>query len=89
MENKRNKKMKKEENILYAIHYQGKLIKDVKSLWKQYTEKYGDIKDSIQGWKAPKKVYFSLGRAKAGLTHLPKQIIKDCEIIAYFPFDKG
>jgi hypothetical protein len=37
--------------------------------FKQYWPNYGN-----SGWRAPKKVYFTLGTAKAGFSHIPQEI---------------
>lgn len=70
-------------NEIYALHLDGKLITDRKALWKQYSKNYG--MNSLQGWRPGKTVYFSLGRAKAGIRHLPKEVQNKIEIIKYEP----
>ena len=53
------------------------LIKDTQELIspqlvKQYWKTYGSASSSgLYGWRPPKKIYDSLGRAKAGFAHIP------------------
>jgi|LakMenEpi03Aug12_release.lakeMendotaPanAssembly.Ray.scaffolds.fasta_scaffold178645_4 hypothetical protein len=66
---------------LYAI-----IIKDTQELlnpktFKSYWKNYGN--NSLYGWRVPKKVYDSIGRAKAGFSHVPEEM-KDKLAIAEF-----
>ncbi len=70
-------------NELYAIHWKDKLLHP--DLWKKYSGRYGQSSSYLYGWRPPKKVYHKLGHAKAGLSHLPAQIRKDCKIVRYVP----
>lgn len=69
---------KTHENTIYAIHYKGQLLG---------TFKWGsDSRNpNLQGWRPPKKVYWKLGLARSGATHLPEDILDDCEIVEYSP----
>jgi hypothetical protein len=77
------KEPNKEPNTLYALHFKDELIEP--NIWKKYSDKYGS--QGLYGWKPPKKVYYTLGHAKAAMKHLPKQIINEVQIIKYKPFE--
>lgn len=70
------KEPKTHPNTLYAIHYKGQLLGSFK---------WGDGAPNLYGWRPPKKVYWKLGLAKSGATHLPEDILDDCEIVEYAP----
>jgi len=40
--------------------------------FKKYWKGYGG--NCLQGWKPPKKIYYTLGTAKSGFGHIPEQI---------------
>jgi phosphoribosylformylglycinamidine (FGAM) synthase PurS component len=40
--------------------------------YKEYWKGYGQ--NDLSGWKPPKKIYYTLGTAKAGFGHIPEQI---------------
>lgn len=65
-------------NILYAIHYKDQLLGTFK--WKN-----GSRNPNLQGWRPAKKVYWKLGLARSGATHLPEDILDECEIVEYAP----
>lgn len=65
-------------NILYAIHYKGQLLGTFK--WRN-----GSRNPNLQGWRPAKKVYWKLGLARSGATHLPEDILDECEIVEYAP----
>jgi len=67
-------------NIIYAIHYKGQLLGSFK--WEG-----GGVSSSLHGWRPPKKVYWKLGLARSGATHLPENILDDCEIVEYAPVE--
>jgi len=69
---------KTHENIIYAIHYKGQLLGSFK--WEG-----GNASSYLQGWRPPKKVYWKLGLARSGATHLPEDILDECEIVEYAP----
>lgn len=69
---------KTHENIIYAIHYKGQLLGSFK--WEG-----GGASSYLQGWRPPKKVYWKLGLARSGATHLPEDILDECEIVEYAP----
>lgn len=71
------KEPKTHHNTLYAIHYKGQLLGSFK--WEGGAYAY------LQGWRPPKKIYWKLGLAKSGATHLPEDILDDCEIVEYAP----
>lgn len=70
----------KPTNKLYAIHYKNQLLSTVD--WE------GGTASTLQGWRPAKKVYFTLGTAKSGITHIPELIRKDCSIVEYAPNTK-
>lgn len=76
--------MKKQENAVYAFHLDGELL--VGNVWKKYSSKYGD--NGLYGWKPPKRVYFTLGYARAGRSHLPHQIRNKTKIVKYLPAEE-
>lgn len=49
----------------------------------EYWERYG--LNDLQGWGPPKKLYYTLGRAKSGFSHMPSEI-KEKTAIARFVF---
>lgn len=65
-------------NTIYAIHYKGQLLGSFK--WEG-----GNYRSNLYGWRPPKKVYWKLGLARSGATHLPEDILDDCEIVEYAP----
>lgn len=67
-----------ENNILYALHWRNKLLGTFKWL-------NSNPGMNLQGWRPPKKVYFTLGMARSGATHLPREIIDEIEIVEYLP----
>lgn len=71
------KEPKTQKNTIYAIHYKGQLLGSFK--WGSGASSY------LQGWRPPKKVYWKLGLARSGATHLPEDILDDCEIVEYSP----
>lgn len=58
--------------IIYALVFKdtGEIVNA--KLFKQYWVKYGS--NSVYGWRMPKKMYETLGRAKAGFSHVPEQL---------------
>ena len=74
--------MKKEQpNEVWALHLNGKILTG--NVWKEYSSKYGD--NGLQGWKPPKRLYFTRGHASAGRSHLPQQIKDKVKIVRYLP----
>lgn len=70
-------------NSIYAI-----VFKDTKQIltpysFKEYWKNYGG--NNLYGWRAPKKLYFTLGRAKWGFAHIPEEL-KSKVSIARFDF---
>lgn len=63
-------------NTIYAIHYKGQLLGSFK---------WGSGAPNLYGWRPPKKVYWKLCLARSGATHLPEDILDDCEIVEYAP----
>ena len=74
----------KPSNKLYAIHYKGILLSTI-----DWGNNSTGISSTLQGWRPAKKVYFTLGTAKSGITHLPEIIRKDCSIVEYTPNTKN
>lgn len=46
--------------------------------YKEYWRSYGE--GDLHGWRPPKKVYYTLGAAKNGMHHVPKQIRDKIEV---------
>jgi hypothetical protein len=67
----------KSQNVLYVLHYKGQLMGTYK--WSSFSP------DGLYGWRPPKKIYFTMGTAKCGISHLPKEIIPDVTIVEYVP----
>lgn len=64
-------------NTIYALHYKSQLMG---------TFKWGEgMSDFLQGWRPPKKVYFTVGTANNGASHLPTKILDDVELVEYQP----
>lgn len=68
-------------NSIYAI-----VFKDTKQIltpdsFKEYWKSYGA--NSLYGWRAPKKLYFTLGRAKGGFAHIPEELKSKVEIARF------
>ncbi len=68
-------------NEVYALHLDGELLEG--NVWKKYSKKYGT--NGLYGWKPPKRIYYKLGHAKNGLSHLPAEIRSKVEIVRYIP----
>lgn len=45
-----------------------------------YWKNYGAAGSVLQGWRPPKKVYYTLGAARNGLRFVPKEIRDKVEI---------
>jgi hypothetical protein len=70
---------------LYAL-----VLKDTKEIltpdsFKKYWKNYGS--NQLHGWRPAKKIYYTLGTAKAGFNHIPESI-KPQVSIAIFSFDR-
>ncbi len=72
-------------NEIYAIVW--KESKEVLSpqSYEKYWPSYGQ--NSLYGWRPPKKIYFKLGLAKSGFSHIPEQM-KPLLEIAKFTFSE-
>lgn len=68
---------------IYAIVFKetGEIV--APDLFKKYWKNYGS--NSLYGWNPPKKIYYTLGRARSGFAHIPNEI-KDDLAIAKFIF---
>ena len=42
--------------------------------FKAHWPNYGSIGSNLQGWRPPKKIYYTLGTAKSGFSHIPDKI---------------
>lgn len=66
---------------IYAITFKdtGKIVtaKSFKEFWKNYGN------NQLYGWRSPKKIYFTLGQAKAGFSHIPSQLKPLLEISSF------
>jgi len=78
-------KKEKENNILYALHLDGKLLSA--KIWEEYSKNWG-YADGLYGWRPPKRIYYKLGHAKNGIRHLPKQIQNKVKIVIYKPVEE-
>ena len=60
---------KENQDELFAIVFTetGELLSP--SSFKKYWPKYGE--NGLYGWRPPKKIYFTLGQARAGFSHIP------------------
>lgn len=57
---------------LYAITFKESGAILTPDSFKKFWKSYGD--NGLYGWRAPKKIYYTLGMAKAGFSHMPEQI---------------
>jgi hypothetical protein len=64
--------------MIYAINFKesGEVL--TPESFKKYWPKYGS--NMLQGWRAPKKIYYKLGQAKTGFSHIPDQLKPHLEI---------
>jgi hypothetical protein len=68
--------------ILYVITLDGKPLEP--DVWRKYSKTYGTQgATGLYGWRPPKKVYYTLGRARCGLHHVPRAIRSKCRISAF------
>jgi hypothetical protein len=58
--------------MLYAINFieTGEIL--TPESFKEYWKNYGG--NSLHGWRPPKKIYYTLGRAKGGFAYIPEQL---------------
>ena len=70
---------------LYAIIFKdtGEIL--TPDSFKEYWKNYGS--NSLQGWNPPKKIYYTLGRARSGFAHIPDEL-KEKTAIANFVFSE-
>jgi hypothetical protein len=68
-------------NKIFVLHLDGKII--TPNIWKKFSNNYGN--NSLYGWRPSKKMYMTLGHAKAAISHLPEQIRDKVEIVEYTP----
>jgi hypothetical protein len=71
-------KKKKEYKDLYVLVLDGFIL--TPDTFLQYWKNYGSIGSNLQGWRPPKKIYYTLGYAKSGLKRVPKEIRDKVEI---------
>lgn len=64
--------------MIYAINFKesGEVL--TPESFKKYWPNYGS--NSLYGWRAPKKIYYKLGQAKTGFSHIPEQLKPYLEI---------
>jgi hypothetical protein len=64
--------------MLYAINFieSGELL--TPATFMKYWDNYGS--NNLRGWRPPKKVYDTLGRAKGGFAYIPEQLKPFLEI---------
>lgn len=55
-------------------------ILDAKT-FKEYWKNYGS--NSLYGWRKPKKIYLTLGQAKSGFAHVPKEMSEHLSIAEF------
>jgi hypothetical protein len=73
------KKSPKVYTELYALMLDGHIL--TPESFKEYWKNYGQASLSgLYGWRPAKKIYYTLGQAKAGLAHVPEQIKSKVEI---------
>jgi len=64
---------------LFALVLDGNIL--TPDSFKEYWKNYGNQSYSgLYGWRPPKKIYYTLGHAKAGRHHVPIQIRDRVEI---------
>jgi hypothetical protein len=66
------------------------IFKDTKEVltpesFKAYWPNYGSSGSGLQGWRPPKKIYYTLGTARSGFSHIPEKL-KPKLAIAKFAF---
>lgn len=61
---------------VFAILLDGEVVSQ--KVIKKHFPSYGQ--NELYGWRPPKRVYYKLGHARAGLKHLPEQIQKKVKI---------
>ena len=68
---------------IYAIVFKdtGELI--TPRVIREHWPHYGD--NSLYGWRPPKKIYDTIGRAKAGFAHLPEKVKDLLSIMEFVP----
>lgn len=49
----------------------------------KYWKNYGSVGHSLSGWRAPKKIYYTLGTAKTGFNYIPDQLKDQIEITIF------
>lgn len=61
---------------LFALVLDGNILTpdSFKEFWKNYSS------NELYGWRPPKKIYYTIGYAKAGRHHVPAQIRDRVEI---------
>lgn len=57
---------------LFAIVYKDTLEILTPKSFKKYWPNYGG--SYLQGWRPPKKIYYSLGFARSGFSHIPNEL---------------
>lgn len=71
------------QKTIYAI-----IFKDTQEIltpesFKKYWPNYGG--NNLYGWRAPKKVYYKLGHAKTGFSHIPNKLKSKLAIAEFSP----
>lgn len=74
--------MKLQENEIFALHLDGKII--TTKTWKEFCKKNG--KKHWYG-AVPKKLYLTMGHAKAAINYLPDGAEGRVTIVRYVPED--
>jgi hypothetical protein len=68
--------MKKKYTEIYALILDGGIL--TPDTFKEYWKNYGG--NELYGWRPPKKIYYTLGHAKAGLHWVPEKLRDKVEI---------
>lgn len=68
-------------NSIYAIVFKESKQILTPDSFKEYWKNYGG--NNLYGWRAPKKLYFTIGRAKSGFAHIPEELKSKVEIARF------
>jgi hypothetical protein len=63
---------------LYVMMLDGAIL--TPDVFSQYWENYGAGGSTLQGWRPPKKIYYTLPTAKAQMRWIPEQIRSKVQI---------
>ncbi len=66
---------------LFVLMLDGKIL--TPAAFEKYWNNYGSGASSLYGWRPPKKIYYTLGQARCGLSHVPAEIKSKVEIYKF------